>query len=202
MAAVSRKDLTVINLYRSANANTEELILDFLALIQHFDDQQTVVLCGDFNLCEREDKLHAFRKMLLEKGFNSLLKPPQATHQEGRCLDQAYCKLGEPMRFLCTAQVGTSSFSDHDAIMVRIRHIYWLSNDICMHTIQMIYKYIDYNDIQISFHHIYNIMIVSPTRFHLSLGLKFEWIQTCTCCNSQLSLITSVLWQQGQAFGL
>ena len=124
MAAVSCKDLTVINLYRSANANTEELILDFLTLTQNFDGQQTIVLCGDFNFCEREDKLHAFRKMLLEKGFKSLLKPPQATHQEGRCLDQAYCKHGEPMRFLCTAQVGTSSFSDHDAIMISIRYIY------------------------------------------------------------------------------
>ena len=123
MAAVSRKDLTVINLYRSANANTEELIHDFLALIQNFDGQQTIVLCGDFNFCEREDKLHAFRKLLLEKGFKSLLNPPQATHQEGRCLDQAYCRFGEPIRFLCTAHVGTSSFSDHDAIMVKIRHI-------------------------------------------------------------------------------
>ena len=59
-----------------------------------------------------------------------------------------------------------------------------------------------YNDIQISLHHIYNIMIVSPTRLYLSFGLKFEWIQTCTCCNPQLIIITSVLWQQGQAFGL
>ena len=123
MAAVSRKDLTVINLYRSSNANTDELILDFLALIQNFDGQQTIVLCGDFNLCEREDKLHAFRKLLLERGFKSLLNPPQATHQEGRCLDQAYCKHGESIQYLCTAHVGTSSFSDHDPIMVKIRHI-------------------------------------------------------------------------------
>ena len=167
------------------------LILDFLALVQHFDGQQTIVLCGDFNFCEREDKLHAFRKMLLEKAFNSLLKPPQATHQEGRCLDQAYCKLGEPMRFLCTAQVGTSSFSDHDAIMISIRHIYW-HNDICILAIQMIYKYIQwYTNIFTSY---YNIMIVSPTRLYLSLGLKFEWIRTCTCCNPQLIIITSVLW--------
>jgi hypothetical protein len=122
MAAVSRKDLTIINLYRSADANTDELILDFLAQIQHFDGQQTIILCGDFNFCEREDKPHAFRKMLLKNGFKSLFRQPQATHQEGRCLDQAYCKPGEPMRFLCTAQVGTSSFSDHDAIMVNIRH--------------------------------------------------------------------------------
>ena len=122
MVAVSCRDLTVINLYRSANANTDELILDFLAQIQHFDGQQTIILCGDFNFCEREDKPHAFRKMLLKKGFKSLFRQPQATHQEGRCLDQAYCKPGEPMRFLCTAQVGTSSFSDHDAIMVNIRH--------------------------------------------------------------------------------
>ena len=149
MAAVSRKDLTVINLYRSANANTEELILDFLAMIEHFDGQQTIVLCGDFNFCEREDKLHAFRKLLLEKGFKSLLNPPQATHQEGRCLDQAYCRFGEPIRFLCTAHVGTSSFSDHDAIMVKIRHI-WSHNDIQIHAIHtntyntMIYKYLSY----------------------------------------------------------
>ena len=124
MAAVSRRGLTVINLYRSQNANTEELILDFLSLMQKFDGQQTIVLCGDFNLCEREDKLHAFMKLLWEKGFKSLLNPPQASHQEGRCLDQAYCRHGEPpSRFICTAKVGTCSFSDHDAIMVSIRNI-------------------------------------------------------------------------------
>ena len=123
MAAVSRRDLTVINLYRSQNAITEELILDFLALIQHFDGQQTIVLCGDFNFCEREDKFHAFRKLLLDKGFQSLLNPPKATHKEGRCLDQVYCKHGESYQYICTAKVGTSSFSDHDAIMIAIRHL-------------------------------------------------------------------------------
>ena len=30
------------------------------------------------------------------------------------------------------------------------------------------------------------MIIVSPTRLYLSLGLTFERIQTCTCCNPQL----------------
>ena len=122
MAAVSYKDLTVINLYRSNEANTEELIHDFKTLIQNYGEQQTLVVCGDFNFCEREEKLHPFRRMLMSHNFISLLRPAQATHQEGRCLDQAYCKFGVPTNFICTAKVGTSSFSDHDAILITARH--------------------------------------------------------------------------------
>ena len=122
MAAVSYKDLTVINLYRSNEANTEELIHDFKTLIQNYGEQQTLVVCGDFNFCEREEKLHPFRRMLMSHKFISLLRPAQATHQEGRCLDQAYCKFGVPTNFICTAKVGTSSFSDHDAILITARH--------------------------------------------------------------------------------
>ena len=120
MAAVSCKDLTVINLYRSANANTEELILDFLALVQDFDGQQTIVLCGDFNFCEREEAFHPIRTMLLDNQFVSLFPTPVASHMEGRCLDQAYVKNIEETLLHCSASIGTSSFSDHDPVFVDI----------------------------------------------------------------------------------
>ena len=125
MAAVSCEDLVVINLYRSSNANTEELIDDFLTLIQHYGIEQTLILCGDFNFCEREDKLHPFRKMLKDKKFESLLNPPDATHQEGRCLDQAYLRIGfgSDNYYLASAEVGTCSFSDHDSVLVTAHNV-------------------------------------------------------------------------------
>ena len=125
MAAVSCEDLVVINLYRSSNANTEELIGDFLTLIQHYGSEQTLILCGDFNFCEREDKLHPFRKMLKDKKFESLLNPPDATHQEGRCLDQAYLRIGfgSDNYYLASAEVGTCSFSDHDSVLVTAHNV-------------------------------------------------------------------------------
>ena len=125
MAAVSCEDLVVINLYRSSNANTEELISDFLPLIQHYGSEQTLILCGDFNFCEREDKLHPFRKMLKDKKFESLLNPPNATHQEGRCLDQVYFRIGfgSDNYYLASAEVGTCSFSDHDSVLVTAHNV-------------------------------------------------------------------------------
>ena len=123
IATVLSEDICVINLYRSSNSSTADdrmLIKDLLDLLTNIDGQKTVLILGDFNFCEREESGHPLRQMLLGENFTSLLCPPVPSHIEGRCIDQVYCKTGN-VNQVCSAQVGTSSFSDHDAVNIKVK---------------------------------------------------------------------------------
>ena len=83
-------------------------------------NSEVVLVLGDFNFCERDEKEHPVRRMLLAKGFSSLLDPPASSHIEGNCLDQVYIKKDDVCTLKCQARVGTSSFSDHDQLIVEV----------------------------------------------------------------------------------
>ncbi len=124
IASVCSEEIFVINIYRSSicsNANDNELINDLLDILNKIDGQKTILVLGDLNFCEREESSHPLRRMLLGKNFASLLSPPAPSHIEGRCLDQVYCRTGEGIQD-CSAQVGTSSFSDHDAVNIKVKY--------------------------------------------------------------------------------
>ena len=124
IASIFSEEIFVINLYRSSNSSTaddKELIKDLLDLLTNIDGHKTVLLLGDLNFCEREEGGHPLRQMLLGENFASLLCPPVSSHIEGRCIDQVYCKTGEGNQ-VCSAQVGTSSFSDHDAVNIKVKY--------------------------------------------------------------------------------
>ena len=123
IASVCSEEIFVINIYRSSicsNANDKELINDLLDILNKIDGQKTILVLGDLNFCEREESGHPLRRMLLGKNFASLLSSPAPSHIEGRCLDQVYCRTGEGIQD-CSAQVGTSSFSDHDALSIKVK---------------------------------------------------------------------------------
>ena len=123
MASICSEDIFVINLYRSSNSSTaddKELIKDLLDLLTNINGHKTILLMGDLNFCEREESGHPLRQMLLGENFTSLLSPPVPSHIEGRCIDQVYCKTSEGNQ-VCSAQVGTSSFSDHDAVNIKVK---------------------------------------------------------------------------------
>ena len=123
IASVLSEDLFVINVYRSSNSSNvddQELVSDILDLLTTIDGGKTIVLLGDLNFCEREESDHLVRQTLLGKNFASLLSPPVPSHIEGRCIDQVYCRTGEA-NLDCSAQVGTSSFSDHDAVNIKVK---------------------------------------------------------------------------------
>ena len=114
----------MINIYRSSTCSTaqdNELINDLLDILNKIDGHTTILLLGDLNFCEREESGHPLRRMLLGENFASLLSPPMPSHIEGRCLDQVYCRKGEGIQD-CSAQVGTSSFSDHDAVNIKVKY--------------------------------------------------------------------------------
>merc|ERR1711894_338779 len=124
IASVCSEEIFVINIYRSSicsNANDNELINHLLDILNKIDGQKTILVLGDLNFCEREESGHPLRRMLLGKSFASLLSPPAPSHIEGRCLDQVYCRKGEGIQD-CSAQVGTSSFSDHDAVNIKVKY--------------------------------------------------------------------------------
>ena len=55
---------------------------------------------GDWNFCQRDDTSHPVKKFLENNGFISGLAKPQATHIQGRCLDQIFvCFAGDPLVF-------------------------------------------------------------------------------------------------------
>ena len=123
IASVCSEEIFVINIYRSSTsstANDNELINDLLDILNKIDGHKTILLLGDLNFCEREEGDHPLRQMLLGENFESLLSPPVPSHIEGRCIDQVYCRTGEGNQE-CSAQVGTSSFSDHDAVNIRVK---------------------------------------------------------------------------------
>ena len=114
----------MVNVYRSSTsstANDNELINDLLDILRKIDGKKTILLLGDLNFCEREESRHPLREMLLGENFASLLCPPVPSHIEGRCIDQVYCRTGEGYQD-CSAQVGTSSFSDHDAVNIKVKY--------------------------------------------------------------------------------
>ena len=113
----------MINVYRSSNSSNvddQELVSDILDILTTIDGGKTIVLLGDLNFCEREEGDHPIRQVLLGENFASLLSPPVPSHIEGRCIDQVYCRTGEA-NLDCSAQVGTSSFSDHDAVNIKVK---------------------------------------------------------------------------------
>ena len=123
ISSVCSEEIFVINIYRSSissTANDNELINDLLDILNKIDGHKTILLMGDLNFCEREESGHPLRQMLLGENFTSLLSPPVPSHIEGRCIDQAYCKTSEGNQ-VCSAQVGTSSFSDHDAVNIKVK---------------------------------------------------------------------------------
>ena len=121
IVGVKSDKMAVFNVYRSKAAKHEEIVRDLQDMIQRESHNSEVVLVlGDFNFCERDEREHPVRRMLLAKGFYSLLDPPVSSHIEGNCLDQVYIKKGDGCTLQCQARVGTSSFSDHDQLIVEV----------------------------------------------------------------------------------
>ena len=124
IVGVKSDKMAIFNVYRSKPAKHEEIVRDLQDMIEKEGHNNEVVLVlGDFNFCERDEKEHPVRRMLLAKGFSSLLDPPVSSHIEGNCLDQVYIKKGEVCTLQFKARVETSSFSDHDQLIVEVTKI-------------------------------------------------------------------------------
>ena len=118
ISAVKSPELMVINVYRLDDAKDDSFIKDFKKILNSRESQNTIIVCGDFNFCEREDHSHKVKQMLDKEKFKSLLNQPTSSHNKGRCLDQAYIWESKTNTLQCNAVVGVSSFSDHDPVII------------------------------------------------------------------------------------
>ena len=107
--------MSIINVYRSGKAGNN--FLEELKNLICFD--RTLIICGDFNYCNKEQQNHPVNKLLKEMNFIQVVQ--DATHREGRMLDHVYLFFKEPHNtndFEC--KVTGCYYSDHDKVVTLI----------------------------------------------------------------------------------
>ena len=112
MSRIVSQNLSVINVYRSNNA--DDNFLKALKTLISFE--RTLIICGDFNFCMKEQEFHPIHEYLTGLNFVQLVE--EATQIEGRTLDHVYLfleKPNDPSNFEC--KVEGCYFSDHDTVI-------------------------------------------------------------------------------------
>ena len=76
---------------------------------------RTLIICGDFNYCYRDQQNHPVKELLKELNFNQVVQ--EATHREGRVLDHVYIFFKEPLNSTAVeCRVTGCYYSDHDKV--------------------------------------------------------------------------------------
>ena len=86
--------MDIINIYRSDKAS-DRFLYELEKIIQ-FD--KTVLVCGDFNYCHKNETQHPVNIFFKQRNFTQLVN--EATHREGRVLDHSYMFCVELLRHL------------------------------------------------------------------------------------------------------
>ena len=116
LTSITSTYLTVINLYRSSNCNDACLIEKLTGLVS---THKSIILCGDFNICQREQMDHQLLSYLRKNKFIPGFDPPQASHMSGRCLDQVYTRLEKNIQ-VNSIDLQPCYFSDHDKVILTL----------------------------------------------------------------------------------
>ena len=117
MTSISNGELIITNVYRSGDAGKQVFLESLTSFIE--DKSKTHILMGDWNFCQRDDASHPVKIFLENNGFISGFAKPQATHIQGRCLDQIFVRFaGEPLDFESSVKV--CIYSDHEPISMKI----------------------------------------------------------------------------------
>ena len=90
ITAITSENITVINIYRSSDANNKTVIKSLNSIIEIED--KSIILCGDFNFCHRDQIDHPIYVYLLDQHFYPSMQPPKPTHRDGCCLDMIWTK--------------------------------------------------------------------------------------------------------------
>ena len=103
--------MSIINVYRSEKAGSK--FLEELESLMSFD--RTLIICGDFNYCYRDQQNHPVKELLKDLNFNQVVQ--EATHREGRILDHVYIFFKEPLNSTTVeCRVTGCYYSDHDKV--------------------------------------------------------------------------------------
>ena len=124
MTKISFEERDIMNIYRSAGANS----LDFIhSLTSILDLGRYVMIVGDFNICALTECNHMILKHLSLLGFRQEVMQP--TQLEGRVIDHVYSyapdgKLVSPVK----VHHKSPYFTDHDLLFIeQARNFYYHS---------------------------------------------------------------------------
>ena len=116
ITSISSKDTTVINMYRSSDAN-DQLLLGHLNDILETENEKDVYICTDLNLCHIENRNHVLIQFLLDNSFSITRDPLTGTHKKGRCLDMIWHRGSITVE----SSIKFVYYSDHAQNYVKIR---------------------------------------------------------------------------------
>ena len=104
------KDLDIIGVYRSQEADMRDLVEVLITLI---DETRTTIVGGDFNVCIAKAPNNIVTHTLEDRGFLQIVKT--ATHIDGGVLDHVYInQVGH--KFSWEIEEFPKYYSDHDEI--------------------------------------------------------------------------------------
>ena len=107
--------MAIINVYRSGKAS--ERFLKELEKLIEFD--KTVLVCGDFNYCQKSEEHHPVNIFFKHRNFAQLVN--EATHREGRLLDHSYLFCVETFSHVnWEAKTYGCYYSDHDKVVTLV----------------------------------------------------------------------------------
>ena len=109
ITAIESLECVVINIYRSQNAPNQSVMDALSSVIKEVT--KTIYICGDWNICHRDETNHKILHFLSVNGFEPLLKTPQPTHTGGRCIDMAWIR--NPRWEDIRTSISFTYYSDH-----------------------------------------------------------------------------------------
>ena len=114
VSKLSSDEIDVICLYRSKQCHGGVEAIS--GLINH---TKTTIICGDFNVCYKENRNHPLIRTILNLGFHQMVQ--HATHIEGGVIDHIYFKNGShPMNIDVQMYSPYYTARDHDALCVTL----------------------------------------------------------------------------------
>ena len=115
VSKLSSSDLILAIVYRSQNGNVGTL-LEILS--QLFVEKKSVLIMGDFNICNQKKPNNAVKTTLLDKGFQLLIN--ESTQILGGHIDHAYWKNFKDLFEKPIIERYSPYYSDHDALFLTL----------------------------------------------------------------------------------
>ena len=112
----SSENLDVINVYRSNNGNSVELLTKVLEMVT---PEKPMLITGDFNICFMNHSKNRLSRGLMEtEGFQQLMREP--THIMGGHIDHVYWRDVKAMWMAPVLERYSPYYSDHDASCITL----------------------------------------------------------------------------------
>ena len=113
---MNAKNIDVISVYLSDRVNSSQAIDSFSQII---DSQKTTILCGDFNICYKQNINDPLILALKNQGFNQLVN--ESTHLKGGHIDQVFVRNADQMtKVEVTLYSPYYCAKDHDALLINV----------------------------------------------------------------------------------